>query len=185
MLQSLIEQTRARILSASDAVCLERARLVTAAYQRYAGDPAPVRRAKTLDHILNHMTLDVETNPVFAGNTSTSPRAWMLLPEYGFQFPIQAIVENPHLEGFLGGDVIPNDMRAFWKDRSLGYGCDIGHLTVDNSLLVKRGLTALIVEAEQACEEIDPERAIVVRIKIRGDFRIRPPAVYSRAPSGM
>ena len=42
--------------------------------------PPPLKRARTFAHILQHMTLDLDTNPIFAGNTSTAPRAWMLVP---------------------------------------------------------------------------------------------------------
>ena len=57
---ALILQCRDKLLATQDTVCLERARLVTEAYQEHAQDPPPLRRAKTFAHILRHMTLDDE-----------------------------------------------------------------------------------------------------------------------------
>ncbi len=68
-----------RLFSAPDTVCLERAQLVTEAAKRFADQPVPVARARAFQHVLSHMPLDLTSNPVFAGNTSSracSRRAW-------------------------------------------------------------------------------------------------------------
>jgi pyruvate-formate lyase len=141
-----IRRTREILVSTPDTVCLERARLATEGYQRWADEPTPIKRAKTFAHILHNMTLDLDTNPIFAGNTSSRPRAWMLLPEYGFNVPNQAIVENPSFEGFL--DTIPDELRAFWQGKSVGGGAGIGHLAVNLQRVVSEGLESIIAEAE-------------------------------------
>jgi len=151
--RTLIESCRRAVLNASDTVCLERARLATEGYQMFADDPVPVRRAKTFEHILRHMTLDLETNPIFAGNTSSRPRAWMLLPEYSFDIPEQALIEDPRLKGHLDGGVIPAGIRAFWEGRSFGGAGGCGHLAVDNERVLTRGLNDVIAEAEQGTDE--------------------------------
>ena len=144
---NLIRRTREILVSTPDTVCLERARLATEASQLYADEPVSIRRAKTLRHILENMTLDLETNPIFAGNTSSRPRAWMLVPEYGFGVPDQAIIENPSFEGFLD-NAIPDDMRAFWAGKSVGGGAGTGHLAVNLSRVLSDGLEGIIAEAE-------------------------------------
>jgi len=170
-MRQLVERIRQTILAAPDTVCLERARLVTDAYQMYAetdsGEPAPMPlvRARALAHILDHMTLDLDTNPVFAGNTSTGPRAWMLLPEYGFDIPGQALVENPSLEGLLDGTDpgvggIPAEMRAFWQRRSIGGGAGWGHLIPDYANLLSQGLDGIIADAERLDEGLDQEAVV-------------------------
>jgi len=154
----LIQSIRDTLVNTPDSVCLERARLVTEAYQIHAGAPAPLLSAKAFAHVLAHMTLDLGTNPIFAGNTSSRPRAWMLLPEYGFRVPAQAVVENPAFDGFLDGDAVPDDLRAFWKERALGVAAGIGHLVPDHEILLEGGLNGIIEAAESLqANDSDPE----------------------------
>ena len=151
-MKNIIRTCRRTVLSAPDTVCTERARLATEGYTMFADEPVPLCRAKTLNHILSSMTLDLDTNPVFAGNMSTGPRKWMLLPEYGFHIPAQAVTENPSLAGFLDGNTIPDDIRNFWKNRSFGTHAGHGHLIPDNKRLVEQGLEGIIKEAEENME---------------------------------
>jgi len=152
-LRSLLAETKQCIHAAPDHVSLERARLVTQAYRLHAGAPMPLRRARAFAHILHHMTLDLDTNPLFAGNVSPGPRAWMLLPEYGFSVPAQALVEKPALATLLDDDVVPDDLRAFWKKRALGGDAGIGHLIPDHARVLATGLDAIACQAEQAPDD--------------------------------
>ena len=158
-LRDLLGETRQRILTAPDTVCLERAELVTEAWQSHGDKPTPIRRARALEHVLAHMTLDLETNPILAGNTSTSPRAWMLVPEHGFTVPGQAAVENPALEGFLDGNVIPQAMGDYWRERSAGGGAGIGHLAIDAQRLLSKGLTGILEELRDQPRPDNPDEA--------------------------
>ena len=167
-----IRRIRETLVSTPDTVCLERARLATEAYERWADEPIPIRRAKTFEHILQNMTLDLDTNPFFAGNTSSRPRAWMLLPEYGFHVPDQAIVENPSFEGFLDGDVIPDELRAFWEGKSFGGGAGIGHLAVNLRRVVCEGLEGIIAEAE-AYPPTEYRQAMIIALQAVIDWAQR------------
>ncbi len=146
-MRDLILGIRNRLLATEDTVCLERAWLVTEAFRCFEGDPPPLKRAKVLDHVLRHMTLDLQSNPLFAGNMSTRPRAWMLLPEYGFGYDAQILLEHPELTGLLDGE-IPQELSTFWVDRSFGGHAAIGHLAVDLDRVVHVGLAALADRAE-------------------------------------
>ena len=139
MLEDLIRAIRDNLMATPDTVCLERASLVTQAYQLYDGEPPVLKRAKSFNYILSHMTLDLETKTVFAGNTSKVPRGWMLLPEYGFAEPTQIVIEHDHLKGILD-DEVPDEMLAFWKERSFGGNAGIGHLAADYNRVVHEGL---------------------------------------------
>lgn len=158
MLKEILAETRNRILEARDTVSLERARLVTEAYQIYAGQPVPLLRAYALDHVLSRMRLDLETNPILAGNTSERPRAWLLFPEYGLQIPEQAAIENPGLAGLLDGDAIPAALRIFWQDRNAGGESGWGHFTVDYARVLANGLSGLGDLAELDSKTAEPER---------------------------
>ncbi|NOY82702.1 MAG: hypothetical protein GXP31_17025 [Kiritimatiellaeota bacterium] len=146
-LRSLVLSVRQELLGAEDSICLERARLVTEAWRQHEHEPAGLRRARAFEHVLRHMTLDVTSNPIFAGNTSSKPRAWMLVPEHGFAEPAQVIHENDGLAGILHSGV-PADLRDFWRDRSLGGNSDKGHLAVDLHTVVHVGLEALIARVD-------------------------------------
>ncbi len=147
-MRRLIQRTRDTLFTTPDTLCLERARLVTEAYRRWEGQPPAVLRARAFAYVLGRMTLDMRTNPIFAGNTSSRPRAWMLLPEYGFTVPDQAVIEDPRFEGFLDGNAIPRELREFWRERSFGGGAAVGHLAVDLDRVLSRGLEGIIAEAE-------------------------------------
>ena len=71
----LLSQIQDTLFDRADTVCLERAQLVAQAYRQHANEPTPIKRAMALDHLLMHMMLDLQSNPIFAGNTSTKPRA--------------------------------------------------------------------------------------------------------------
>ncbi len=161
---ALIRGIRDRLLATGDTVCLQRARLVTEAFVEYADDPLPLKRAKAFAHVLRHMDLDVDSNPLFAGNTSSRPRGWMLVPEHGLRFGDrhQLAVENPDLANFLE-DKIPADLREFWRDRSVGGHGAVGHLAADYGRVVRVGLDAIAVEAEQAAGNGDPARVVYRR----------------------
>lgn len=161
-MNALLKRIRDELLSTEDTVCLQRARLVTEAYQRHEGDPVPLKRARTLAHVLRHMDLDLQSNPLFAGNTSSRPRAWMLVPEHGIGADAQVLLENPGLAGLLEGQ-IPQDVCDYWAGRSFGGYTGIGHLAVDLQRVVHEGLEAMIVEAERCngergSSEADPGR---------------------------
>jgi pyruvate-formate lyase len=151
-LRDRVRAIRDSLVATEDTVCLQRARLVTEAWREHEGDPPALRSAHAFAHVLRHMDLDVHSNPIFAGNTSSRPRAWMLIPEHGFSNDTQVVLENPDLEHILDGRV-PDDLLDYWRGRSFGGCCGIGHLAVDLEAVVHRGLEALIAEAEERANE--------------------------------
>ena len=168
----IIQEIRSDLLATEDTVCLQRAKLVTEAFREYADDPIPLKRAKAFVHVLRNMDLDLDSNPFFAGNTSSRPRAWMLVPEHGLRFgdQNQLVVENPDLASFLA-DKVPEDLREFWRDKSVGGNSAVGHLAVDYDRVVRDGLQAIIAEAERPRDDSDPGRAVyrqAMAIALRG-----------------
>lgn len=113
-LKPILAGIQDRILGTHDTVCMERARLVTEAYRLHAHEPPPIKRALAFTHVVENMTLDLATNPVFAGNTSSAPRAWMLVPEFGFTQDAQTSIEHDDLRDFLNGK-IPDDLVDEWE----------------------------------------------------------------------
>lgn len=144
-----------RLFSAPDAVCLERANLVTEAYERFADRPRPILRALCFDYVLRHMSLDLETNPVFAGNTSSAPHAWMLVPEFDIEVDNQVALEIDGMGRFLD-DKVPPELVAFWAPRKFGRtpggGAGPGHVSLDFGTVVNQGLESLLGRIERQPE---------------------------------
>jgi len=155
-------RARDTLAAAADTLCLERAELVTEAHARHEAEPPPLRRALAFAHVLDGMTIDVATNPLFAGNTSSRPRGWMLLPEYGLVADPQVLLENEGLDGLMEG--VPERIRAYWRDRAPGVSGGIGHFAVDLRQVVEEGFDA-----------------IAARLRDRDDGSERPENHYRRA----
>lgn len=180
-MRDVVRQIRDQLVSTPDTVCLERARLATEAWRVYEREPAPLRRAHVLAHILRKMSLDLRSNPVFAGNTSARPRAWMLLPEYGIGMDAQVLLEHSELAGLLDG-AVPDEITEFWRHRAFGGQSGTGHLSVDMDCIVHRGLLSLIEDCERLANEGDEEQRTyraAMRVALQGviDWAHR----YSRA----
>ena len=147
-MDNLIKSIEKDLFSKEDTVCLERAMLATEAHKKYSNHPAPLLRALTFKHILDNMTLDLQSNPVFAGNVSSGLRKWVIFPEFGFSPSRQIELENPSLTNFLD-DKIPAEIRQYWSDKSFGGNSGIGHLSIDFDLVVNQGLEAILKRIEE------------------------------------
>jgi formate C-acetyltransferase len=161
-MDDLLRAVEARLFQAQDSVCLERARLVTEAYREHTGEPMPILRARALEHVLAQMTLDMDSNPVYAGNTATRPRAWMLVPEFGFSVCPQIAIEHSELDGFLDGR-IPDELRDYWATRSVGGNGGVGHMSLDWQAIVADGLEGLLARIEAALPGADEEQRAYLR----------------------
>lgn len=60
---------------------LERALLYQESYEHTQGEPAILRRAKALVHLLEHHEIVIDEHDLFAGNRTREPRAGVLSPE--------------------------------------------------------------------------------------------------------
>lgn len=158
-MKSLLREAREHLVGAKAGVCLNRAQLITEAYRRHEKEPVALKRALALTHVLHHMDLDVTSNPVFAGNTSSRPGACMLLPEYGFGLDEQVLVENDGMDRLLEG-AIPKELADYWSQRSFGGNAGIGHLAVDMNRVVHDGLEAILADCDRYRDETDPEKQV-------------------------
>ena len=63
------------------AVCTERAVYLTESWQNTEGVPAPLRRARALRNVLEHMTIRIEPGGLLVGNHTSKIRGGALMPE--------------------------------------------------------------------------------------------------------
>ncbi|MFP4354415.1 MAG: pyruvate formate lyase family protein [Phycisphaerae bacterium] len=151
-LRDILSRTERRLLEAPDGICLDRLEAVTRIWKTRGDQPRPILRSLALGETLRTMRLDLQTNPVFAGNTSSGPRRRMLVCETGFGDDAQVAIEHPDLAG-LAEAAVDEETRQFWAKAALGddySGCGgIGHLCCDYGMVVQRGLEWVIERIDE------------------------------------
>jgi len=94
----------------------ERAHLWTQSYQETKGQPEIIRRARTLEKVLDNMTLYIKEGEVIVGNTTPTPNALIFYPEISSRVVKEA----------LNGGFIPEEQKEKaqwiterWKGKTL------------------------------------------------------------------
>ncbi|MDR1320744.1 MAG: pyruvate formate-lyase [Gracilibacteraceae bacterium] len=113
-----------RLLDARPSLSAERVLLAKEAYIQYAGEAAPLFRARVFTYVLDHMTVAIQPGEMIVGNQSKRPRCVSFHPEY-----MSARWIHEHLDELVsrGADpfVLPEDERRlldehlpWWYGRS-------------------------------------------------------------------
>ena len=76
-------------------VSLERARLYMESYRKTEGEPAIIRRAKALAHLLEKHEIVVDDHDLLVGNRSAKPRAGVISPEMSPYWILDELDEFP------------------------------------------------------------------------------------------
>ena len=116
---------REALLDTKPSVCVERARLVTEAYQTYAHLPPVLLRARALAHVLDEMTIYIQPGEIIVGNQASRPRAAPIFPEYSVDWiapeidefsrrPADQFSVDPQVRRELLEDILP-----IWQGRTL------------------------------------------------------------------
>jgi len=180
-----IGKLRKSFLNSVRMVDVERAVIVTEAYQKHEADPQVVKRALVLDEILQRMSIQIKDNELIVGNQSKNRRGVPLFPEYaidwikndmdtfptreGDQFQITEEQKEtlrkifPYWEGrTLRAKIkaaLPNDLKEI-----LGYGVFTnenftmsgpGHMIPDFKYVMQKGLINIKKECENYMEELE------------------------------
>ena len=77
-----VQALRNKYFSSRPCITAERLVLQTEAYQRFAGDAAPLFRAKVVNYIMEHMTTLVMDNELIVGTPTNKYRGANLHPEF-------------------------------------------------------------------------------------------------------
>lgn len=77
-----IKNLKKRHLKGIPCTSAERLKLVTEAYQKYAGAPMVIMRAQVFDYILRNMTVRLEEDELLAGTHTDKDRCAPMYPEY-------------------------------------------------------------------------------------------------------
>jgi len=80
-----VDRLREGFLRGQREVCVERARYLTESYRQTEGQPAVLRQARALEHILGHISVRIEPDELLAGNVTgkekTATRVSCVSPE--------------------------------------------------------------------------------------------------------
>jgi len=123
---SRVARLRDRFLNTTPAVCSERAKIVTQAYQDYQCDPVVLKRAKTLGRILEEMTIFIGEDELVVGNMASKPRSAPIFPEFSYTWVVtemdQAPFEERESDKFLIDGETKADLRNladFWVGKTV------------------------------------------------------------------
>jgi len=120
-----IERLRQRVLKSVPEVCAQRAVLATEAYAATEGEPAVIRRAKTLRHILENITVSILEDELIIGQFAEQYRGAPVFPEMGTSWledELDSVLETRSQDRFV---VASNTKEAlcrifpYWKGKTL------------------------------------------------------------------
>src|SRR4030042_1332740 len=63
-----VSRLRERFLRGQRQICIERARYLTESYRQSEGQPAVLRQARALEHILRHLTVRIDPDELVVGS---------------------------------------------------------------------------------------------------------------------
>jgi len=172
-----VARLRERFLRGQREVCIERARYLTESYRRTEGQPAVLRQARALEHILNHITVRIEPDELLVGNVTGKVLGAGIYPE-GIagrilgelpnlaQRDCNAFIIAPEEERELVAGILPywsgrtieDRARELWSPEVtasfekvapfiLTEIGGIGHMLINHQRVLEQGLLAVIEEA--------------------------------------
>ncbi len=172
-----VERLRDRFLRGQRKVCVERARYLTESYRRTEGQPAVLRQARALEHVLSRITVRIEADELLVGNVTGRRLGAGVYPE-GIAGRIMGELPNlarrdcntfaidPDGERELGEDILPywrgrtieDRARELWPlDVTASFEkiapfilteiAGIGHMLINHERVLERGLQEIVEEA--------------------------------------
>jgi len=172
-----VDRLRERLLRGQREVCVERARYLTESYRQTEGQPAVLRQARALEHILGHISVRIEPDELLVGNATGKPLGAGIYPEGIARrilgelpnlrqrdcntFAIAPDSERELVESILPywrGKTIEDRARELWSPQVtanfervapfiLTEIAGIGHMLINHQRVLERGLQAIIEEA--------------------------------------
>jgi formate C-acetyltransferase len=169
-----VARLRERFLRGQREVCIERARYLTESYRRTEGQPAVLRQARALEHILSRITVRIEPDELLVGNVTGKALGAGIYPE-GIagrilgelpnlaQRDCNAFVVAPEEERELVASILPYWCGRTIEDRARELWSPavtasfekvvpfifteiggIGHMLVNHQRVLEQGLLAVI-----------------------------------------
>lgn len=186
-----VRKIKERVCSTRPEIFADRAQLITESYERTVGMPYVLRRAIALRDILRGMEISIEPDELIVGAATVKPRGCQIFPEYDMGFVINELdsFEYRKADSFYVSDETKAALRGIyprWQDNSLTASAlgifdevqkdslgsmvfaltalrsGVGHMIVDNELLLKEGMMGIKARVSakmDSLDETDPDYA--------------------------
>lgn len=187
MLTPRLERLKSRFMNSRPEVYAERALLITQAYQENASEHPIIQKAKALEHIFHHTTVQIRDDELIVGCKTPTPLGSPLYPEFNvhwlkneidtlsqrFETAFDISDENrqlikekviPFWEGKTVYDKImdqvPSESLQAADEGVLFHyylNRSIGHFNPDYEIVLKKGLSGLRCDIEAAQGQTPPD----------------------------
>ena len=178
-----VDRLRERFLRGQREVCVERARYLTESYRQTEGQPAVLRQARALEHILGQISVRIEPDELLVGNVTGKALGAGIYPE-GIGGRILGELPNLARRDCNTFAMAPDDERElvesilpYWRGKTVEDRArelwspeltanfekvapfifteigGIGHMLVNHERVLERGLLAIIEEAGRKGQE--------------------------------
>ena len=126
MITPRVQRLKDRFLSVRPNITPERLLLITEAYKRFAGEPRYLFRAKTLEYVLDHLSITIHDEEMIVGVPTYTLRGALLFPEYSStewlleeipEFPTRKLDEIDVTEE--DKKIIMDCLEEFWQGRAI------------------------------------------------------------------
>lgn len=120
------ERLRDKFLATTPSVCSERSTIITQAYKDFQAFPAILKRAKTLQRILEKMSIWIADEELIIGNQARYPRSSPVFPEFSFSWVISEMINEPFEERSADRFLVRDEdkealkgIEGFWKGKTI------------------------------------------------------------------
>lgn len=119
-----VKKLKATVVEAVPEICIERAKIVTEAYQKYEAYPVIVKRALSLKMVLEKMNIYVEKGELIVGNQAYRTRCAPIFPEYSWDWILDEIdeFEKRKTDRFVITEKSKQELREilpYWRGKTL------------------------------------------------------------------
>ncbi|MBL1229807.1 formate C-acetyltransferase [Enterococcus sp. BWB1-3] len=120
-----IQRMKDNLFKEKRRISLERALFYTESYKQTEGQPVIIRRAKAVEHVMNHVKISIREGELLVGNRTVRPRSGILSPEmdpYWIVKEIDTIDIRPQDQfEFTEEDkrIYREQLYPYWEGRSM------------------------------------------------------------------
>lgn len=91
-----VRRLKRHVVEAKPEICVDRAVLITEAYEMFESYPCIIKRALSLKHVLENMRIYIEDDELIVGNQASRTRSAPIFPEYSYDWILDEMDEFEH-----------------------------------------------------------------------------------------
>ena len=177
------QRLREAFSQTSPSVCAERATLYTESHKQMEARHPAVRQAMALEKILTEMTIYIQEDELLVGNVASRPHGTSIYPEYAYEYINLDTISTREADPYLLNEEDKGKLVEcfkYWSGKTLSFAAeawtppkikrahDVGMITAQHlrggapghvipgyDIVVQRGLSAIVQEAEDHLDSLD------------------------------